>query len=219
MSFQSSIDDKSVNLQNTIMQVWHTTLLIQRPDDSLEFWTIGFVSNHAVFFKLTWYSVLAREQNLKRFPALVLLHHHLIQISLFFLTLNIYFTKYIQSSWIIQRRATQMHLTLVHSQSILCPATKVKPYVLCICDALYRLWSCNNTFHYNLCMFLHFPNPSLDLEIFPQILQEWPMLLAMWFASMWVFMCEMLSSFPQTLQAYTNCVLLPTVIFFLSLSS
>ena len=57
--------------------------------------------------------------------------------------------------------------------------TKVKPYVLCICDALYRLWSCNNTLHYNLCMFLHFPNPSLDMEIFPQILQEWPMLLAM----------------------------------------
>ena len=152
LSFQSSIDDKSINLQNTIMQVKHTTLLIQRPEDSLEFWTIGFVCNHAVFFKLTWYSLLARQQNLKRFPALVLLHHHLIQISILFFNSNIYFTKYIQSSWIIQSRATQMHLTLVHSQSILSPGTKIKPYVLCICDVLNRLWSCNNTFHYALCM-------------------------------------------------------------------
>ena len=72
-----------------------------------------------------------------------------------------------------------MHLTLVHSQSILSPGTKIKPYVLCICDVLNRLWSCNNTFHYALCMALCCLNPFLDLEIFPQISQEWLMLLAM----------------------------------------
>ena len=72
-----------------------------------------------------------------------------------------------------------MHLTLVHSQSIHGPGTKVKLYALCICDVLNRLWSCNNSFNYALCVALCCLNPFLDFEIFPQMLQEWEMLLAM----------------------------------------
>ena len=42
-------------------------------------------------------------------------------------------------------------------------------------------------------------NPLLDLDIFPQILQEWEMLLVMWLTSMCCLIAGPWSSFPQTL--------------------
>ena len=88
----------------------------------------------------------------------------------------------------------EMFVALVHSQSILCPVKNNHGPRICV--FLNQPWSCKNC--YMCTMLFGYVILCLDMEVFPQISQEWVTLVMMWLVSMCVFMFAIELSFPHT---------------------